>query len=106
MWSCTARNGGKALVIRQGIRRSAARIAESLLRNSSSSPARPAVLDISDTIPYYFHMEPLSDTPAITALRLFQASARLEEKFAAVLGSVHGLSLKDALLLRHVADAE
>lgn len=51
-------------------------------------------------------METSSETAAIASLRLFQASAKLEEKFAAVLGAVHGLSLKDALLLMHVADAE
>jgi DNA-binding MarR family transcriptional regulator len=47
-----------------------------------------------------------SENAAIAVLRLFQASARLEERFAARLGAVHGLSLKDALLLMHVADAE
>jgi DNA-binding MarR family transcriptional regulator len=51
-------------------------------------------------------MEISSESAAIASLRLFQASARLEEKFAATLGAVHGLSLKDALLLMHVADAE
>jgi DNA-binding MarR family transcriptional regulator len=51
-------------------------------------------------------METSSEAAAIAALRLFQAGARLEEKFAAGLGAVHGLSLKDALLLMHVADAE
>jgi DNA-binding MarR family transcriptional regulator len=51
-------------------------------------------------------METSSDPVCLASLRLFQASAKLEEKFAAVLGSVHGLSLKDALLLRHVAEAE
>ena len=51
-------------------------------------------------------MEISSDTAALAALRLFQASARFEEKFNSALGSIHGLSLKDALLLRYVADAE
>lgn len=51
-------------------------------------------------------METSSEFAAIATLRLFQAGARLEEKFAAGLGAVHGLSLKDALLLMHVADAE
>ena len=51
-------------------------------------------------------METLSDSAAVASLHLFRASARLEEKFAATLGSVHGLSLKDALLLMHVAEAE
>ena len=51
-------------------------------------------------------METSSDTAATAALCLFQASARFEEKFNSALGSVHGLSLKDALLLRYVADAE
>ena len=51
-------------------------------------------------------METSFDTAALAALRLFQASARFEEKFNSALGSIHGLSLKDALLLRYVADAE
>jgi DNA-binding MarR family transcriptional regulator len=51
-------------------------------------------------------MEISSEAAAVASLRLFQASARLEEKFANALGSIHGLSLKDALLLMHVADAE
>jgi hypothetical protein len=43
-------------------------------------------------------------TPSFTAaLRLFQAHARLEERFASGLGAVHGLSLKDTLLLMYVA---
>src|SRR5882757_1171125 len=46
-------------------------------------------------------------TPSFTAaLRLFQAHARLEERFASGLGAVHGLSLKDTLLLMYVAHAE
>ncbi len=51
-------------------------------------------------------MEIFSQDTAITVLALFKASARLEERFAAGLGAVHGLSLKDALLLMHVARAE
>ena len=51
-------------------------------------------------------METLSDPAAVAALRLFRASARLEEKFNSALGAVHGQSLKDALLLMHVAQAE
>ncbi|MBS0537256.1 MAG: MarR family transcriptional regulator [Proteobacteria bacterium] len=51
-------------------------------------------------------METLSQNTAAAALNLFQAHARLEERFAAGLGAVHGLSLKDALLLMHVARAE
>ena len=51
-------------------------------------------------------MELLTKTAAGAALRLFQASARFEEKFNSALGSIHGLSLKDALLLRYVAEAE
>jgi len=48
-----------------------------------------------------------SATPAFTAaMNLFQAHARLEERFAAGLGAVHGLSLKDTLLLMYVAHAE
>jgi DNA-binding MarR family transcriptional regulator len=52
-------------------------------------------------------LSPPAATPAFTAaLNLFQAHARLEERFAAALGSVHGLSLKDTLLLMFVAHAE
>jgi len=53
-------------------------------------------------------MEPIAvTTPSFTAaLRLFQAHARLEERFASGLGAVHGLSLKDTLLLMYVAHAE
>ena len=40
------------------------------------------------------------------AMNVFRANARLEERFANALGSIHGLSLKDALLLMHVAKAE
>jgi DNA-binding MarR family transcriptional regulator len=40
------------------------------------------------------------------AMNIFRANARLEERFAAGLGAVHGLSLKDTLLLMHVANAE
>ena len=50
-------------------------------------------------------METSSDPAAVGTLRLFRASARLEEKFNSALGSIHGLSLKDALLLRYVAEA-
>lgn len=39
-------------------------------------------------------------------MRLLRAHARLEERFAAGLGAIHGLSLKDTLLLMHVAHAE
>src|SRR5258708_4034089 len=46
-------------------------------------------------------------TPSFAAvLRLFQAHARLEERFASGLGALHGLSLKDTLLLMFVAHAE
>lgn len=38
--------------------------------------------------------------------QLFDAQARLEERFSNGLGSIHGLSLKDTLLLLHVAQAE
>lgn len=38
--------------------------------------------------------------------QLFDSQARLEERFANGLGSIHGLSLKDTLLLLHVAQAE
>src|SRR5260370_15144867 len=50
---------------------------------------------------------PPNATPSLTAaLRLFQANARLEERFAGALGDVHGLSLTDTLLLMYVAHAE
>ena len=46
-------------------------------------------------------------TPSLTAtLRLFEAHARLQERFDGALGAVHGLSLKDTLLLMYVAHAE
>lgn len=51
-------------------------------------------------------METYAQNTATAALNLFQAHARLEERFAAGLGAVHGLSLKDTLLLLHVARAE
>lgn len=38
--------------------------------------------------------------------QLFDSQARLEQGFANALGSLHGLSLKDTLLLLHVARAE
>jgi len=51
-------------------------------------------------------METLSENTAVAIQHLFRAGARLEERFGASLGAVHGLSLKDALLLMHVAHAE
>ncbi len=36
------------------------------------------------------------------AMHLLRAHARLEERFAAELGAVHGLALKEALLLMHL----
>jgi DNA-binding MarR family transcriptional regulator len=47
-----------------------------------------------------------SEPSFAAALRLFQAHAQLEERFANALGAIHGLSLKDTLLLMHVARAE
>src|SRR5262245_8341091 len=47
-----------------------------------------------------------SDAAFAAAMRLFRAQANLEERFANGLGSIHGLSLKDTLLLMHVARAE
>lgn len=38
-------------------------------------------------------------------LRLLRAHARLEERFAGELGSVHGLALKEVLLLMHLERA-
>jgi DNA-binding MarR family transcriptional regulator len=38
-------------------------------------------------------------------LHLLRANARLEERFAGELGSVHGLALKEALLLMHLEHA-
>ncbi|MFO1114752.1 MAG: MarR family transcriptional regulator [Beijerinckiaceae bacterium] len=44
--------------------------------------------------------------PSLSAvLHLLQAHARLEERFSGELGAVHGLSLKEILLLMHVARA-
>jgi len=46
-------------------------------------------------------------TPSLAAaLRLFEAHARLQERFDRALGTVHGLSLKETLLLIYVARAE
>ena len=47
-----------------------------------------------------------SDASFAAILRLFRAHASLEEQFSNGLGSIHGLSLKDTLLLMHVAHAE
>lgn len=42
-------------------------------------------------------------SPAFSAImRLLRASALIEERFAGELSSVHGLALKDALLLMHL----
>jgi len=38
-------------------------------------------------------------------IQLFQAQALLEERFAGALGAVHGLALREVLLLMHVAAA-
>jgi DNA-binding MarR family transcriptional regulator len=44
--------------------------------------------------------------PSFTAtLNLLRATARLEERFAGELGSVHGLALKEAMLLMHLERA-
>jgi DNA-binding MarR family transcriptional regulator len=47
-----------------------------------------------------------NDPKFAAMMLLFQANAHLEDRFGAGLGSVHGLSLKDTLLLMHVARAE
>lgn len=57
-------------------------------------------------IVYCFHMEIVNSNCWAAAQQLFDAQARLEERFANALGSIHGLSLKDTLLLLHVAHAE
>lgn len=57
-------------------------------------------------IVYYFHMEVPADECWATIQQLFDAQARLEERFSNGLGSIHGLSLKDTLLLLHVAQAD
>lgn len=45
--------------------------------------------------------------PSLTAvLHLLRAHARIEEAFSGKLGAVHGLSLKETLLLTHLARAE
>jgi DNA-binding MarR family transcriptional regulator len=38
-------------------------------------------------------------------LHLFQVQARLEDRFSGALGGVHGLGLKEALLLMHLSQA-
>ena len=38
-------------------------------------------------------------------LHLFQVQARLEDRFSGSLGAVHGLGLKEALLLMHLSQA-
>jgi DNA-binding MarR family transcriptional regulator len=45
-------------------------------------------------------------TPSFSAtLNLLRASARVEERFAGELGSVHGLALKEVLLMMHLERA-
>ncbi len=44
--------------------------------------------------------------PSFSAtVNLLRATARLEERFAGELGSVHGLALKEVLLLMHLERA-
>lgn len=46
-------------------------------------------------------------TPSFTAvLALLQAQARLEQRFSSGLGAVHGLGLREVLLLLHVEHAD
>lgn len=46
------------------------------------------------------------NTPSFSAtLNLLRANARLEERFAGELGSVHGLALREVLLLMHLERA-
>lgn len=47
----------------------------------------------------------MTDTPSLAVLRLFRASAHLEQRFAPELGSVHGVGLNDLLLLMHLSHA-
>jgi len=57
-------------------------------------------------IAYYFHMEIQTKNRWAAVQQLFDAQARLEERFANTLGAIHGLSLKDTLLMLHVGHAE
>lgn len=47
----------------------------------------------------------MSDAPFAAVLNLLDAHARLEERFAGALGSVHGLALKEVLLMMHLERA-
>lgn len=42
----------------------------------------------------------------VAAAQLIRAHAELEERFSGALGAIHGLSLTEAMLLLHVAQAE
>lgn len=48
---------------------------------------------------------PMSNAPFAAVLNLLDAHARLEERFAGALGSVHGLALKEVLLMMHLERA-
>jgi len=48
----------------------------------------------------------MADPSLAAVLHLLRAHARIEESFSAKLGAVHGLSLKETLLLMHLGRAE
>ena len=48
----------------------------------------------------------MTDPSLAAVLHLLRAHARIEEWFSGKLGAVHGLSLKETLLLMHLARAE
>jgi DNA-binding MarR family transcriptional regulator len=48
----------------------------------------------------------MTDLSLAAVLHLLRAHARIEEGFSGKLGAVHGLSLKETLLLMHLARAE
>ncbi len=47
----------------------------------------------------------MTDTSLAAVLHLLSAQAQIEERFSGRLGSIHGLSLKDALMLMHLERA-
>ena len=51
------------------------------------------------------HMGLMTQTSFLAVIRLLRAQALLEQKFSQELGSVHGLSLNDSLLMMHLEQA-
>ena len=50
-------------------------------------------------------MSSMTQTSFLAVIRLLSAQALLEQKFSQELGSVHGLSLNDSLLMMHLEQA-